>query len=196
MKVCFTVWLLLLAAGCSVKNSAKTPDIQRNTVVPSIASKAPDKSAPVKNVDLKTKVFKNADSKIVDCDDPNGFSLVVVPDPERESQDLGTVPTILNIVAEDEIRVALKVPTDSDAQNFLMSTEKTKEGFEITIEYGVRYYFRKQLNFVCKAGNFYLYRVRVEGLYDAAPKSRASWHKEQKLKPNVPIEKFSIFDYL
>ena len=184
MKVCVTVWLLSVAAGCSVNNAAKTANIQnRNTAVPSIVSKAPD---------------KNGDSKTVDCDDPNGFRLVVVKDPERASQNLGTTPRILNVVAGDEIKVAIKVPTDSDAQGFsLVSTEKTKEGFEITIEYGSRIYYRKQFNFICKEGNFYLYQVKVENFDKHDPENMAKWdRKEQKIKPNLPIEKFSIFEYL
>lgn len=199
MNICFTVWLLAIAAGCSVNNSAKTAHIQNgNTSVPSFTSNAPVKNPPVKNANLKTTVVKDRDSKILDCDDPKGYSLVVVTDPERASQNLGTVPRILNVVVVDEIRVAIKIPTDSDAQNFVLnSTEKTKEGFEITFEYGTRYYYEKKLNFICKDGNFYLYKVKVVSFDKFDPVSRENWdRKEIKIKPNLPIEKVSIFDYL
>jgi hypothetical protein len=199
MKVCFTVWLLSVAAGCSVNNSAKTADIQNgNTTVPSITSKALEKNPPVQNVNLKTTVFKNGDSKTVDCDDPNGFRLVVVPDPERPFPQFGVGAGILNIIAGDETKVAIKVPSDSGAQNFVLSPpEKTKEGFEITIDYGTRYYYQKQFNFICKEGNFYLNKVRVVSFDKFDPVSRDNWdRKEIKINPNLPVEKFSIFDYL
>jgi hypothetical protein len=199
MKICLTVWLLSVAVGCSINNSAKTAGIQNgNADVPRSTSKAPDENPPVKNINLNTMVYKNETSKPLNCNDPNGYSLVVITDPERASQNLGTVPQILNVVSDDKIRVAIKVPTDSNAQNFVLnSTEKTKEGFEITIEYGTRYYYKKQFNFVCKEGDFYLYKMRVESFDKFDSVSRKKWdRKEVKVEPNLPIEKFSIFDYL
>jgi hypothetical protein len=199
MKICLTVWLLSVAVGCSINNSAKTAGIQNgNADVPRSISKAPDENPPVKNINLNTMIYKDETSKPLNCNDPNGYSLVVITDPERASQNLGTVPQILNVVSGDKIRVAIKVPTDSNAQNFsLSSTEKTKEGFEITIEYGTRYYYKKQFNFVCKEGDFYLYKMKVESFDKFDSVSREKWdRKEVKVEPNLPIEKFSIFDYL
>jgi hypothetical protein len=200
MKICFTVWLLAIAVSCSVNNSAKTVHIQNgNTAVPGINSNsAPAKDTTVKNANLKTTVVKNMDSKTLDCDDPIAYKLVVVTDPERASQNPVTVPEILNIVAGDETKVAIKIPTDSDAQNFsLDSTAKTKEGFEITIEYGTRYYYQKRFDLICKEGNFYLDKVKVTSFDKFDPASRANWDtKEIKIRPNLPVEKFSIFDYL
>lgn len=199
MKICLTVWLLSVAVGCSINNSAKTAGVQNgNTGVPRSTSKAPDENPPVKNINLNTMVYKNETSRPLNCNDPNGYSLVVITDPERASQNLGTVPQILNVVSGDKIRVALKIPTDSDAQNFVLnSTEKTKEGFEITIEYGTRYYYKKQFNFVCKEGDFYLYKMKVESFDKFDSVSRKKWdRKEVMVEPNLPIEKFSIFDYL
>jgi hypothetical protein len=161
-------------------------------------SNAPDENRSPDAENLKTTVVENEDSKPLDCSDPNAYSLVVVADPERESQNPGTAPRVLNIVAGDEIRTAIKVPTDSDAQNFsLSSTEKTKEGFEITIEYGTRYYYKKQFDFICKEGDLYLYKVKVESFDKFDPKSRAKWdRKEIEIRPDRPVGKFSIFDYL
>jgi hypothetical protein len=185
--------------GCSINNSAKTAGIQNgNAEVPRSTSKAPDENPPVKNINLNTMVYKNETSEPLNCNDPNGYSLVVITDPERASQNSGTVPQILNVVSGDKIRVAIKVPTDSNAQNFsLSSSEKTKEGFEITIEYGTRYYYKKQFNFVCKEGDFYLYKMQVESFDKFDSASREKWdRKEVKVEPNLSIEKFSIFDYL
>jgi hypothetical protein len=152
---------------------------------------------PPVNVNLKTAVVKNGGSKPLDCDHPNGFRLVVVPDPERPFPQFGVGAGILNIIVGDETKVAIKVPSDSDAQNFVLSPpEKTKEGFEITIDYGTRYYYQKQFNFICKEGNFYLNKVRVVS-FDKFDHVSKNWdRKEMKIRPNMPIEKFSIFDYL
>jgi hypothetical protein len=161
-------------------------------------SNAPDENRSVDAENLKTTVVKNEGSKPLDCDDPNGYSLVVVTDLSRDPEKTITTPKNLNINVGDEIKVAIKIPTDSDAQNFsLTSTEKTKDGFEISIEYGTRYYYQKQFNFVCRKGAFYLYKVKVESFDKFDPGSRENWdRKEIKIKPNLPIEKFSIFDYL
>lgn len=199
MKICLTVWLLSVAVGCSVNNSAKTAHIQNgNADVPRFTSEAPAQNPPVKSINLNTIVYKNESSKPLDCDDPNGYSLVVITDPERASQNPGTAPQILNVVSGDKVRVTIKIPTDSDAQNFVLnSTEKTKEGFKITFKYGTRYYYEKQLNFICKDGNFYLYKVKVVSFDKFDSVSRKKWdRKEIKVEPNLPIEKFSIFDYL
>lgn len=204
MKICFTVLLLSAATGCSASNSADMTSVQNenaaiyNAAIHNRDSNAPNKNVPVNQENSKTAVVKNANSKTLDCNDPNGYSLVVVTDPERESQNLGTVPRILNIVVGDEIKTAIKIPTDSDVMGFsLSSTEKTKEGFEITIEYGSRYYYQKQFNFVCKEGNFYLYKVKVESFDKNDPESMDKPdEKEIQIKPNLPIEKFSLFDYL
>ncbi len=127
----------------------------------SFNSNTPARNQPVKNANLKTTVVNNGTPATFDCENLNAYRLVVVTDPDRASQNSGTAPGILNIVAGDEVEVAIKLPTDSDAQNFsLDSAEKTKEGFNITIEYGSRYYYKKQFYFICKEGDFYLREAR------------------------------------
>lgn len=199
MKICLTVWLLSVAVGCSVNNSATlTAPRNENTVALNQNSNVSDKSPPAHDENSKTEVVNNGNSKTLDCNNPNGYGLVVVTDPERASQNSGSTPKILNVVVGDEIRAAIKVPTDSDAMGFsLKATEKTKEGFKVTIEYGSRYYYKKQFYFICKEGGFYLHRVIVESFDKNDPESMNNWdRKEVKIKPNLPIEKFSIFDYL
>lgn len=199
LKICFAAWLLPVVAACSASNSADMTSLQNeNAAIHNLNGNASDKNVPVNQENSKTTAVKNDNSKTLDCNDPNGYSLVVVTDPERESQNLGTVPRILNIVVGDEVKTAIKIPTDSDAMGFsLSSTEKTKEGFEITIEYGSRYYYQKQFNFICKEDNFYLYKVKIESFDKNDPESMDNWDKKEiQIKPNLPIEKFSLFDYL
>ena len=122
----------------------------------------------------------------------------MVVDPSRKSQNLPTTPLILNILSGEQIEGAIKIPTDSDAQGFaLNSAEKTKKGFEITIEYGTRIYYRKRFNFMCKKGKFYLYEVKVESFDKFDPVSmNKPTRKRIKVRPNLPVKKFSVFDYL
>ncbi len=63
--------------------------------------------------------------------------------------------------------------------------------------YLTRIYYRKQFNFICKEGNFYLYEVKVESFDKFDPVSmNKPERKEIRVSPNLPVEKFSIFDYL
>lgn len=169
-----------------------------NAAVQKQNSNATADSRPVNDENSNATVVKNASPKTLDCNDPAGYSFVIAKDPGRASQNSGTVPKILNVVVGDETKWAIKVPTDSDAMGFSMRPpEKTKEGFKIIIEYGSRNYYRKQLFFICKEGDFYLYKVNVESFDKNNPQSVDNWdRKEIKVEPNLPIEKFSIFDYL
>lgn len=102
------------------------------------------------------------------------------------------------IVVGGELHASIKVPTDSDAQNFsLREPEKTSEGFKLTFDYGTRYHYDKEFDFICKEGKFYLYKMREESFdgFDAKSMNNPTV-KEIKINPNLPIEKFSIFDYL
>jgi hypothetical protein len=168
MKLCFSVSLLLIVLGCLINDSANVTGLH------------------------------NANSKSIDCNDPREYKFVIATDPDRDPKKTGTTPEILNIVTGDGTVARLKIPTDSDAQNFVVnSTEKTREGFEITVTYGTRIFYLKQFNFICKQGRFYLYKMRVESFDKFDQKSmNEPDRKEIIINPKLPIEKFSIFDYL
>lgn len=189
---CFTYNLvflfLFIVSGCSANSSSKMAGISNeNTAVH-------NQNSNVSNI----MSANNEISKSFDCKNPNGFSLNVAEDSTRNIMNTITVPKILNIVVGEKILNTIKIPTQSDANGFsLRSTEKTKKGFEITIEYGSRIYYQKQFNLICKEGNFYLYKVKVESFDKHDPESMSNWdEKESKIYPLLPVEKFSIFDYL
>lgn len=199
MSSCFAVWLLFIAAGCSPNNSARMTSFQNeNAAIHNRNSNAPDRNVPVNQENSKNVVVKNANSKTLDCNNPDGYSLVVVEDPSRNIEEAVTTPKLLNIVVGDEVMTAIKIPTQSDANGFALNwAKKTKEGFEISVEYGSRYYFEKQFNFICKEDSFYLYKVKIESFDKNDPESMDKPdEKEIQIKPNLPIEKFSLFDYL
>jgi hypothetical protein len=176
MNVCFVILLIFIALGCADLNSSKMTSFHNQNIPPVNAE----------------------NSKTFDCNNPDGYSLVVVKDTSRDARHSGTLPRNLNIVGGDKIRTTIKIPTDTDAMGFsLRSAEKTREGFEITIDYGSRYYYRKQFNFICKENNFYLYKVKVESFDKHDSESMNNWRKEEiEIKPNLPVEKFLMTDYM
>jgi len=184
MISCLAVGLLFIAVGCSATNSAKMTSFQNK----SAADHKQNSNVPT----------NNENSKTLDCADPNGYSLVVVEDANRNIEETVTTPKLLNIVVGDKVMATVKIPTVSDANGFSLNwAKKTKEGFEISVEYGSRNHYQKQFNFICKKGNFYLYAVKVESFDKNDPKSMDEPDvKEIQITPNLPIEKFSLFDYL
>lgn len=182
-----TFCLLIIAVGCSCNNSAEMTGFS-------------DKYKNVQNhnnsVSNRTAAVSNKNAKTLDCGDANSYNLVVEEDTSQDADD--TFRKVLNVVVGDEIKTAIKIPTQADANGFSLNwAKKNKEGFEISIDYGSRYYFQKQFNFICKKGEFYLYQIKVESFDKHDRKSMENWDKKViKIKPNLPIEKFSIFDYL
>lgn len=100
------------------------------------------------------------------------------------------------VLAEgNTIRRTVKMPTSNDAANFSLDHfSETKNGFEIAVEYGDKYYYRKSFDFVCEKGNFYFDKVGVERFEKNNPKNITK--KEIKLDPKEPLERFSFTGYL
>ena len=93
------------------------------------------------------------------------------------------------------IRRTVKMPDESDAANFSLDRfGETKNGFEIAVEYGSKYYYRKSFNFVCEKDDFYFDKVRVERFEKNNPKNITK--KDVKVNPKAPLERFSFIGYL
>lgn len=105
----------------------------------------------------------------------------------------------LNILVGDEVVSRIKLPKEGEVKNFsLDSVEKTKLGFQIKTNWGGSlYHYEVQFDFRCKANGFYLYRVKKVSLLTTNP-DRGFWDKTKTKisKPNLPIEKFVMTDYL
>ena len=72
--------------------------------------------------------------------------------------------------------------------------KKTKDGFEISIEYGTRIFYHKTFVFICRQHKFHLSRIRVDSFDRHNP---AKWSKKViRVRPNVPLEKFSVTDFM
>ncbi len=100
------------------------------------------------------------------------------------------------ILAEgNTIRRTVKMPDESDAANFSLDRfGETKNGFEIAVEYGSKYYYRKSFNFVCENGEFYFDKVAVEKFEKNNPKNISK--KDVKMNPKEPLERFSFTGFL
>lgn len=189
MKITFIIWAMCVALSCSTKDSTKIVSFQNENVIVRNQSN---------NGFNKNLYVNEKSSKTLDCNKPEEYNLIVIEDPDRNIEDTVTMPKLLNIMIGNETKATIKIPTDSDVNSFsLDSTEKTKKGFEISIQYGTRYYYEKRFDFVCEEGSFYFYKMETEIRDKNHPEN---WDEPDKkiiqITPKLPIEKFSLFDYL
>lgn len=146
-------------------------------------------------VDAKTARTSN-------CRNPNEYRFVVVENPNRKNDSDPVIPQDLNIVVGDEVISKIELPKESQAKNFsLNSTEKDRVGFKIKVDWGSGlHHYEIQFNFRCKENNFYLYRVTKVSLSTTNPDSGNFLDRKKskvtQIKPNLPIEKFVMTDYL
>ncbi len=87
-----------------------------------------------------------------------------------------------------------KKTINSPEYTFISKSVKTKQGFEISIEYGSRYYYEKRFNFICKQKSFYLNQVKTTTFDKANPET--SWKEYNKaIKPSLKLENFLIDNF-
>lgn len=120
------------------------------------------------------------------CDDPKGYSV-------EEGKEPGT--NSAKILRGDTVLHTIKLPTEAEVNGFAVNwVKKTKEGFEIAIEYGTRMYYAKRFIFICKQHTFYLSKIRVDSFDRQNPEK---WKRKViRVRPNVPLEKFSVTDFM
>ena len=102
----------------------------------------------------------------------------------------------VSVTLDGTLIKAIDVPRQivSGVMGFSLNWAKTtKEGFEISIEYGSRYYFDKRLIFECIKDGFYLTKIHVESFDKHNP---SKWtNKTIAVKPAVSLSKFDVMDY-
>ena len=140
-------------------------------------------------------------TRTLGCNKPSEYSFLVVQNPKRQGDSDPIIPQDLNVVVGDEVIAKIELP-NAEAKNFsLNSVEKTKVGFDVKVDWGGGvYHYEIQYNFRCKANHFYLYKVRKDSFSTKHPDSGnfldIKRTKIIRLKPNLPIEKFVMSDYL
>jgi len=120
------------------------------------------------------------------CDDPEGYSVEEGTDPDTHSVKIVSGGTVLHTI---------KLLTDRERNGFALNwAKKTKGGFEIAVEYGSRIYYAKRFMFICRDHEFYLSKIGVESFDKQNPEK---WSRKViRVRPNVPLEKFSITDFM
>jgi len=182
MSVHVSVLMLSLFVGCSTdsspirtKSTNEKPPISANN------------SSAVRESHVDRASIDDEGSKTLDCDDPNGYSL-----------EEGTVPgtSSVNIVRDGRVLHTIKLLTDMERNGFAFDgAKKTKDGFEISIEYGSVIYYHKAFVFICRHHKFYLSKIRVDSFNRRNPP--ATWSRKViRVRPNLPLEKFSVTDFM
>jgi hypothetical protein len=72
--------------------------------------------------------------------------------------------------------------------------KKRKDGFEILVEYGSRFYYAKRFNFICKQHKFYLSKITVDSFDKFNPEKGHT--RIIRVKPHLPLEKFLIDNFM
>ena len=101
----------------------------------------------------------------------------------------------VKIARSGKVLHTIKLLTDAERNGFAFDgVKKAQEGFELAVEYGSRIFYRKNFIFTCRQDKFYLTRIGVDSFDRQNPEK---WTKKViKVRPNVPLEKFSITDFM
>ena len=101
----------------------------------------------------------------------------------------------VKIVRGGKVLHSIKLLTDLERNGFAFDgVKKTKAGFELAVEYGSRIFYRKNFIFTCRHDKFYLTRIGVDS-FDRHNPAKSSG-KVIRVRPDVPLEKFSITDFM
>ena len=88
-----------------------------------------------------------------------------------------------------------RLPTDSEVKKFQLDPlKKTANGFEISVEYGDRYYHTKIFEFECEKGEYLLKKFRSER-FDTQNPGRVS-KKSSAVNPPSTFDRFGLRIYL
>jgi hypothetical protein len=194
----FIVASFAFIVGCSVNDSAKTMNLHNENT--SVSNQTPD--VPNKNSQVSPpSAVEYRTSKELDCNDPKGYRLEMVDNPSRADPEHegDFIPKDVNIIVDNSIVGKIEVPTGWVVKNFsLNSMDKTRDGFVIGADWGGwQNHYELKYYFVCKDRNFFFYALKVNRINGKDPGDLSNWEKKEiKIEPNIPIEKFSILDYL
>lgn len=122
------------------------------------------------------------------CSDPSDYDVTTIEDYPRRAKNV-------NILVNGKVSSVLEMPNQNEFNGFSLDwAKKTKDGIEISVEYGSRYYFSKRFIFECNETELVLTQINTESFDKNKPDK---WKNTQvKIKPPVPVSKFRIADYL
>ena len=101
----------------------------------------------------------------------------------------------VDIKQGDTVLGSIRIFTDVERNGFALDEAKTtKTGFEISVEYGSRYFYHKRFVFICRRHRFYLSRVFVGSFDKHNPEH---WKKTAvRVRPALPLERFILNDFM
>jgi hypothetical protein len=143
---------------------------------------------PLADNSQQLAAFQNPNTsftKPVDCV-PNGYTIAETVKGEARYVD---------IKQGDIVFGSIRVFTDAERNGFALDEAKTtKTGFEISVEYGSRYFYHKRFVFICRQHRFYLTRVFVDSFDKHNPEH---WKKKAvRVRPALPLERFLLDDFM
>jgi len=129
-------------------------------------------------------LLANSRTAAINCADPTSYDLAVVEGPIRS----------VKVVVGDKLARSIDVPSGSEISGFSLSwARKTKDGFDLSVEYGSRFYYGKRFIFSCKDDDLLLTNIAIESFDRNNP---SKWTKKDvSIKPPVPIGRFKLTDY-
>jgi hypothetical protein len=99
----------------------------------------------------------------------------------------------LSFISNGLTKYTIALPSDDDFQGFALDwVKQTPNGFNISIEWGSRFFHEKEFIFVCRSDRFYLEKI-LHSTFDKANPSKSA-NTKQKFK--VPLASFKITDYM
>ncbi len=171
-----SVLFLLLIAGCSTESST---NVRFSNERPAVSA---NNSPTARESPVNSPNVQEQNSKTLDCDDPKSYSV-----------EEGT--NSVNIVRGATVLQTIKLLTDIEQNGFAFDgAKKNKDGFEMSIEYGSVIFYHKTFIFTCREHKLYLNKIRVDSFNRHNPEK---WSKKVvNVQPNLPLEKFSITDFM
>ncbi len=131
--------------------------------------------------------LQNADTNIIELKNLKYF-LLDIKSYDIDKREL--------LIVKDKIKkYQIKILTPDEAQGFSVNWIKDiGSGFEISIEYGSRYYFQKDFQFIFENNSFYLRKI-ITNSFD---KNKAGKYKKDTkvLDKPINITNFKIEDYI
>jgi len=120
------------------------------------------------------------------------YDLLQVESVERQASDV-------KLVRDDSTVVkVIQMPNQSEYQGFAIDWVKpSKNGFQISIEWGTRIFHHIDFDFDCKKTGFYLSTITHETFDKHYPENEKLYKTRiKKIIPLLPIEKFAVRNFM
>ena len=132
--------------------------------------------------------FTTSYSQLYSCQNWKHYKIVVKDNPDASSN--------LNVVNGTQLTYSLRLPSEQIFNNYVLDgTKKFKNGFELSVEFGSRYFFHKTFIFVCRNRWPELVQIKVDSFDKANPQEKGKY-RNVLIRPRIPINRFILEKYL